>query len=91
MTKLSLVLINILNLIIVSNYAKDNNNIANYLYDSSITLKINKVGKSYIYNADINCYSYAPFFDEIYINGVNQSEIKNNYDFNTTDNNILLI
>ena len=67
------------------------NKINNNLYASSITLKVNKIGNSYIFYKYDKCKNYPPIFDEIYINGVNQSEIRNNYDFNETNNNITLI
>ena len=59
--------------------------------ESNITLIINKIGTSYIYYADGRCSIPPPMPDEIYINGVNQNEIKRDYNFNESENEIQLI
>ena len=61
------------------------------MYDSSITLKINQTGNIYVYYYCDFCLEYPPIFDEIYINGEKQNEIKKNYDFDKLDNNVTLI
>ena len=60
---------------------------------SYITLKIYGTGNKYIYYStkNCNCENPAPYIDEIYINGVRQTNVKNNYDFNSGENNITLI
>ena len=63
----------------------------NYLQDSSITLKIKKKGKD-IYVYYTKCVNKcSQMFDEIYINGKKENQIKNKYDFDEEDNIIKLI
>ena len=57
---------------------------------SNITLKINRTWTNYVLSPHGNFQrKYYP--DIIYINGENQSIIKNNYDFNKTDNLVQLV
>ena len=58
----------------------------------TIKLQFNKTGNVYILgNKDALSEPFYPDPDEIHINGINQSEIKSNYYFNDTVNNIKLI
>ena len=57
-----------------------------------ITLKINEIGNITIYNKRNLCKDEAaPIPDKIYINEINQSEIKSFYFFNQTNNEIKLV
>ena len=71
--------------------AKEKENIiSRYSY---ITLKINKSGNQKVFNYGENplCSPESPYPDEIYINGINQSEIKMYYPLTETNNNIKLV
>ena len=57
---------------------------------SSISLKIKGNEDQYIYYHE-SCYPSPPMPDEVYINGVNQSDIKSNYNFDKPENEIILI
>ena len=59
-------------------------------HDSYITLKINSIGNIKVYY-ESGCGSSPPLPDYIYINEINQSEIKPRYQLNKTENSIKLI
>ena len=66
------------------------NIISRYSY---ITLKINESGNQKVFNYGEHplCHPESPYPDEIYINGINQSEIKMYYPLTETNNNIKLV
>ena len=77
-------------IMIISNNTKEIRKI--YYNNNYITLKINEIGNITIYNKRNLCKDEAaPMPDEIYINEINQSEIKSFYIFNQTGNEIKLI
>ena len=79
----------IINIMTIPNLSKENN--INYSNISSITLKVKQIGISYVHYKTGCGGKIAPIFNEIYINGEKQNETKNNYYFNSTDNEVLLI
>ena len=60
------------------------------LCDSNITLRINKTGNVKIFGTLSGCTTYTPYPNEIYINGNLQNEIKSEYNFTESMNNITL-
>ena len=62
------------------------------LNNSKITLKINKIGTIKIFREASVCdNSPSPYPDQIYINGNEQTEIKNEYDLTVSPNEIILV
>ena len=60
---------------------------------NSITLKINKSGDRQIYHTPGRCTgnNIPPDIQEVYINGINQSEINSSYNLDKEENNITLV
>ena len=66
-----------------------NINLSLFSYSSFIIVKINKTGLQKAFYSGYSGYFLPP--DEIYINGINQSQINSQYDLNISNNEIKLV
>ena len=66
-----------------------NINLSLFSYSSFIIVKINKTGLQKAFYSGYSGYFLPP--DEIYINGINQSQINSHYDLNISNNEIKLV
>ena len=60
---------------------------------SYITLRIKDTGLKKVFNGGYypDCFPYFPRPNEVYINNIKQNEVLSRYDFNETDNEIILL